>query len=292
MQAFQFRCCYHLEPRIPQISVRVKTSECRKLSIFIHKPGLSTFRASDPARSDRTGLRIQPDPIDPARSGDQPDHGEGPAPAQRNPAEPEPEPPRGPGERGPGRRSQPQRRQQPERPRRGGAGRAAQGPRRGPRQRGQPRRGPQPDRRGAGDGPPPGEAETRKRTARAAAAARSPEAPEPGGGRRRPRGARTGPPRPTRATQRRGGSPRPRRGRGEAGGDGREQTRPREKDARAEAKMGGGRRSGADRVGRAATPRPRAHTALKAPTDPRKGGAMADRVTPKRDRAPEGGHAL
>ena len=76
----------------------------------------------------------------------------------------------------------------------------------------------------------------------------------------------------------------------EGGDDGREQTRPRERDARAEAKMGKGGRSRSRPGTPGGDPQPASAFRLKAATDPRKGAALADRVPPRKDRAAEGGH--
>lgn len=243
VQAFQFRCCNHLEARIPHFSTRVNTSECRKLSTFLTRPVCQLFGLQTARRSGEAGWR----PTRPRGGPGPPRNG-----ARRAGA---PTPARGPARGGTGRRSRPQRRPQPERPEGRGEGRGARARANSERKA---RRPPDPSPGGPGAAPPGAEAETRNAAARAAAAARSP--PRGSRSREEAQGARQGPQgRPRR--QRPRGQPTPRRGEREGGGDGREQTRPREGDARAEAKMGGGRRSGADRARRAATPRPRAHTA-------------------------------
>ena len=128
-------------------------------------------------------------------------------------------------------------------------------------------------------------AQTPEQAARAAAAARSPEAPKT-------QPTQAGPSvRQQRAKAKGGGSdkgnPRRRRGGTEAGGDGAAQTRPREKDARAEAKKEGGA-NGADRARRAATARRAAKTAASPkPTPARQGHGHGDGT--KKDRHPEPG---
>ena len=138
---------------------------------------------------------------------------------------------------------------------------------------------------------PGGQAQTRRTGSEGRSSGPQPGGPEPGGGRKGPKGPARGP-RPARTTERRGEKRRPRRGVREGGDNGREQTRPRERDARAEAKMGKGGRSRSRPGTPGGDPQPASAFRFNGRSRLPQGKAGPDRVPPKKDRAAEGGPSL
>lgn len=180
-------------------------------------------------------------------------------PANESRASRSPDPRKGPGERGAGRRRRP-----------GSEGRSPS-PRRA--RSSAPRRASTNSRTGSegrSSGPQPG-------------------GPEPGGGRKGPKGPARGP-RPARTTERRGEKRRPRRGVREGGDDGREQTRPRERDARAEAKKGKGGRSRSRPGTPGGDPQPASAYRAMAAADPRKARPGPTECRPRKIGRPREGH--
>ena len=65
----RFRCCNHLEARIPHFSTRVNTSECRKLSIFLTCPVCQLFGLNTPEPRPAYPSMGPPPPRSPGRRG-------------------------------------------------------------------------------------------------------------------------------------------------------------------------------------------------------------------------------